>query len=53
MRLVIGPTGIGKSSALPPAHKACRDGYTIHYARVPSRAHLKADIPRLKRRLYC
>jgi DNA replication protein DnaC len=33
---VLGPTGVGKSfvaSAL--AQKACRDGYTVHYARVP------------------
>jgi DNA replication protein DnaC len=34
--LVTGPCGIGKSwlsCALP--QKACRDGYTVHYARVP------------------
>ena len=33
---VLGPTGVGKSfvaSAL--AQKACRDGYSVHYARVP------------------
>src|SRR5262252_7685952 len=33
---VIGPTGIGKSwLACALAHKACRDGYTAHYTRVP------------------
>jgi DNA replication protein DnaC len=33
---VIGPTGIGKSwLACALAHKACRDGYTVHYIRVP------------------
>jgi DNA replication protein DnaC len=33
---VIGPTGIGKSwLACALAHKACRDGYTVHYTRVP------------------
>ena len=33
---VIGPTGVGKSwLACALAHKACRDGYTVHYARVP------------------
>jgi len=33
---VIGPTGIGKSwLACALAHKACRDGYTVHYVRVP------------------
>jgi DNA replication protein DnaC len=34
--LVIGPCGIGKSwLACALAQKACRDGYTVHYARVP------------------
>jgi len=34
--LVTGPTGIGKSwLACALAQKACRDGYTVHYARVP------------------
>jgi len=33
---VIGPTGVGKSwLACALAQKACRDGYTSHYARVP------------------
>ena len=33
---LIGPTGIGKSwLACALAHKACRDGYTVHYTRVP------------------
>lgn len=34
--LVTGPCGIGKSwLACALAHKACRDGYSVHYARVP------------------
>jgi DNA replication protein DnaC len=34
--LVSGPCGIGKSwLACALAAKACRDGYTVHYARVP------------------
>jgi DNA replication protein DnaC len=34
--LVIGPCGIGKSwLACALAQKACRDGYSVHYARVP------------------
>jgi DNA replication protein DnaC len=34
--LVTGPCGIGKSwLACALAQKACRDGYTVHYARVP------------------
>lgn len=34
--LVTGPCGIGKSwLSCALAHKACRDGYTVHYARVP------------------
>jgi len=33
---VIGPTGVGQSwLACALAHKACRDGYTVHYTRVP------------------
>ena len=33
---ILGPTGIGKSwLACALAHKACRDGYTVHYTRVP------------------
>ncbi len=34
--LVTGPCGVGKSwLSCALAHKACRDGYTVHYARVP------------------
>src|ERR1700746_1750180 len=34
--LITGPCGIGKSwLACALAQKACRDGYTAHYARVP------------------
>jgi DNA replication protein DnaC len=34
--LVTGPCGIGKSwLGCALAQKACRDGYTVHYARVP------------------
>jgi len=34
--LVTGPCGIGKSwLSCALAHKACRDGYAVHYARVP------------------
>ncbi|HEU0149875.1 MAG TPA: IS21-like element helper ATPase IstB [Bradyrhizobium sp.] len=34
--LVTGPCGVGKSwLACALAQKACRDGYTVHYARVP------------------
>jgi DNA replication protein DnaC len=34
--LITGPCGVGKSwlSCAPP-QKACRDGYTVHYAPVP------------------
>ena len=34
--LLTGPCGIGKSwLSCALAHKACRDGYAVHYARVP------------------
>jgi DNA replication protein DnaC len=34
--LLLGPPGVGKSwLACALAQKACRDGYTVHYARVP------------------
>jgi DNA replication protein DnaC len=34
--LVTGPCGVGKSwLSCALAAKACRDGYTVHYARVP------------------
>ena len=34
--LVTGPCGVGKSwLSCALAHKACRDGHTVHYARVP------------------
>ena len=34
--LVTGPCGVGKSwLSCALAHKACRDGYTVHYARLP------------------
>ena len=34
--LITGPCGIGKSwLSCSLAQKACRDGYTVHYARVP------------------
>ncbi|MGA8291721.1 MAG: ATP-binding protein [Rhodoplanes sp.] len=34
--MVTGPCGIGKSwLSCALAQKACRDGYTVHYARVP------------------
>src|SRR5438128_8220743 len=40
--LVTGPCGIGKSwLSCALAQKACRDGYTVHYARVP---RLLADL---------
>ena len=34
--LITGPCGVGKSwLSCALAQKACRDGYTVHYARVP------------------
>ena len=35
--MITGPCGVGKSWQLSCAlaQKACRDGYTVHYARVP------------------
>lgn len=40
--LVTGPCGVGKSwLSCALAQKACRDGYTVHYARVP---RLLADL---------
>ena len=34
--MITGPCGIGKSwLACALAQKACRDGYSVHYARVP------------------
>jgi DNA replication protein DnaC len=34
--LLVGPTGIGKSwLSCALAQKACRDGYSVHYARIP------------------
>jgi len=34
--MVTGPCGVGKSwLSCALAQKACRDGYTVHYARVP------------------
>ena len=34
--LITGPSGMGKSwLSCALAQKACRDGYTVHYARVP------------------
>ena len=56
--LVTGPCGIGKSwLACALAQKACRDGYTVHYARVPrlfadlELAHGDGRFPRLFRML--
>jgi len=56
--LVTGPCGIGKSwLACALAQKACRDGYTVHYARVPrlfadlDLAHGDGRFPRLFRML--
>ena len=54
--LVTGPCGIGKSwLACALAQKACRDGYSVHYARVPrlfadlELAHGDGRFPRLFR----
>jgi DNA replication protein DnaC len=56
--LVTGPCGIGKSwLACALAQKACRDGYSVHYARVPrlfadlELAHGDGRFPRLFRTL--
>jgi DNA replication protein DnaC len=56
--LVTGPCGIGKSwLSCALAQKACRDGYTVHYARVPrlfadlDLAHGDGRFPRLFRLL--
>jgi len=41
--LITGPTGVGKSwLACALAHKACRDGYRVHYLRLP---RLFQDLP--------
>jgi DNA replication protein DnaC len=56
--LVTGPCGVGKSwLSCALAQKACRDGYTVHYARVPrlfadlDLAHGDGRFPRLFRML--
>jgi DNA replication protein DnaC len=56
--LITGPCGIGKSwLSCALAQKACRDGYTVHYARVPrlfadlELAHGDGRFPRLFRLL--
>src|SRR6266851_5002220 len=56
--LVTGPCGVGKSwLSCALAQKACRDGYTVHYARVPrlfadlELAHGDGRFPRLFRTL--
>jgi DNA replication protein DnaC len=56
--LVTGPCGVGKSwLACALAQKACRDGYSVHYARVPrlftdlDLAHGDGRFARLFRRL--
>ena len=56
--LVTGPCGVGKSwLSCALAQKACRDGYTVHYARVPrlfadlELAHGDGRFPRLFRLL--
>ena len=56
--LVSGPCGVGKSwLSCALAQKACRDGYTVHYARVPrlfadlDLAHGDGRFPRLFRML--
>lgn len=56
--LLIGATGVGKSwLAAALAHKACRDGYTVYYARASqlfrelALAHADGSFSRLLRRL--
>ena len=56
--LITGPCGIGKSwLSCALAQKACRDGFTVHYARVPrlfadlDLAHGDGRFPRLFRAL--
>ncbi len=56
--LVTGPCGVGKSwLSCALAQKACRDGYSVHYARVPrlfadlDLAHGDGRFPRLFRML--
>src|SRR5579863_2456156 len=56
--LITGPCGVGKSwLSCALAQKACRDGYTVHYARVPrlfadlDLAHGDGRFPRLFRML--
>jgi DNA replication protein DnaC len=55
---VTGPTGLGKSwLAAALAHKACRDGYTVYYARAAqlfrelALAHADGSFSRFLRRL--
>jgi DNA replication protein DnaC len=55
---LIGATGVGKSGlAAALAHKACRDGYTVYYARAAqlfrelALAHADGSFTRLLRRL--
>lgn len=44
--LITGPTGVGKSwIACALAHKACREGYTAHYLRLPK---LLQELPMAK-----
>jgi DNA replication protein DnaC len=56
--LVTGPCGVGKSwLSCALAQKACRDGYSVHYARIPrlfadlELAHGDGRFPRLFRTL--
>jgi DNA replication protein DnaC len=55
---VTGPTGLGKSwLAAALAHKVCRDGYTVYYARASqlfrelALAHADGSFSRFLRRL--